>query len=73
MVARKEPTGWVQGIAISRSLFLRRKVARRWEKRDDVVSGVKDPSQTLIHRTHCAWLGETLFSLNGDQLKEIRS
>ena len=28
MVARKEPTGWVQGIAISRSLFLRRKVAR---------------------------------------------
>ena len=27
MVARKEPTGWVQGIAISRSLFLRRKVA----------------------------------------------
>jgi len=27
MAARKEPTGWVQGIASSRSLFLRRKVA----------------------------------------------
>ena len=28
MAARKEPTGWVQGIASPRSLFLRRKVAR---------------------------------------------
>jgi hypothetical protein len=27
MAARKEPTGWVQGIASPRSLFLRRKVA----------------------------------------------
>jgi len=27
MAARKEPTGWVQGIACPQSLFLRRKVA----------------------------------------------
>ena len=29
MAARKEPTGWVQGIASPRSLFLRRRVATR--------------------------------------------
>jgi hypothetical protein len=48
MAAWKEPTGWVQGIASPRSLFLRRKVTS--EPVSSAISTVQPASQEPCQR-----------------------
>jgi len=56
MAARKEPPGWVQGIASPRSLFLRRKVANPHANEGQIYSAFAVQLSVVgpINHTHAA-------------------